>query len=193
MEARNPGLPRCRTFRPEPDRAAPREPRAEFLALGKAPRSARLPRAAETASAFRAQRCALLLPEALAFFLALGFPLLSAHVCVFSCFCVRLLFRAIFLVSVWVLACGAVLTSVKQSLQVSRAVSDLVFPPRRLLILLLERRWPLFVALQRVDASSLICRLPPLPLGSEIFLVSETTPCASRPGRIDRGGCLVPH
>jgi len=192
-EARNPGLPRYRIFRREPERVALPKLIAEFLALGRAPGWAQLRRAVETASAFPAQRSALLLREALAFFLVLGFPLLSAHVCVFSCFCLRLLFRGIFLISVWVWACGAVLTWVKRSVQASRAASDLVFPPRRLLILLLESGWPLFLALQRVDASSLICWWHLLRLGSEIFLVSETKPCVSRHGRIDRGCFLVPH
>ena len=99
-EARSPGLPRYRTFRPEPGRVAPPEPPAEFLALGKTPESAQLPRAVEAASVFPAPPRALLLHEALAFFLALVFLLLSARAWLFSWFCVRFLFRAISLISV---------------------------------------------------------------------------------------------
>jgi hypothetical protein len=115
--------------------------------LGKPPETARLPRALEAASAFPAQRRALLLREAMAFFLALVFPPLSARAWLFSSFCVRFLFRAVSLISVWVWACGAALISVKRSALVSRGASALVFsqlplafPILRLPALLAE--WP---------------------------------------------------
>lgn len=103
VEARSPGLPRYQTFRSEPERAGPQKRRAEFfhsrnlseLALGKAPEPVRPLRVVELASAFPASRRALLRREALAFFLALAFPLLSASVLLFSWFCVRFAFRAI--------------------------------------------------------------------------------------------------
>src|ERR1700741_1700914 len=108
-EARSPGLPRYRTFQSQLERAAPREPPAKFfhsrglseLALGKAPESV------QAASAFLTQRRALLLREALAFSLALVFPLLRALVCLFSLFCARLFFRATSLISIWAWANGA--------------------------------------------------------------------------------------
>jgi hypothetical protein len=155
--ARSPGLPRCRTSRPKPDRAAPTEPAAEFfhsrslseLALGKGPEWAPLRRAMEAASAFPASPRALLLREAPVFFLALVFPLLSAPVSLFSWFCVQFLFRPVFSspISVWVAACGAALISVKRQALAFPAVWALVFsqsPPTfpilRRLVLLAE--WP---------------------------------------------------
>ena len=195
-EARSPGLPRYRTFRPEPGRAAPLGPPAEFLALGKVPESPRLTRVVEAASAFPAQRRVLLAREALAFFLALVFPLLPAPVWSSSWFCVRFLCHGIFSspISVWAWACGAALISVKQWVRVSRAALDLVFSPLRLLILLLEWRWPFRLASQTLDASSLIYALLFLPRGWEIFWASVTgMRRVFRRSRIDRGGFLVRH
>ena len=210
-ETRSPGLPRSRTFQSEPGLVVPPKPAAEFfhsrslseLALGKAPESAQLPRAVETASAFPEPRRALLPREALAFFLALVFPLLSAPVCLFLWFCARFLFRAIssLPISVWVWACDdAVLISVNRCVRESRAASALVFsqpplafPILRRLALLAEWPWALFLASQTVDASSLICPSLFWLRGSEIFLVSERTRHASRLARIERGGFLVPH
>jgi len=198
-EARSLGLPRYRTFRSTPERAAP-APSAEFLALGKAPESARLPSAVEAASAFPAQRRAPLLREALAFFLASVFPLLSAPVWLFSWFCVRFLFRAISSspISVWVWACGAALISVKRSARASRAASALVFsqpalafPILRRLALLAEWPWALFLASQTFDASSLICWLLSLRRGSEIFWASERAWRLPRLTWIDRAGFLA--
>ena len=197
-EARTPGLPRYQTFRSQPGRAAPPEPPAEFLALGMGPESARLPRAVATATAFPMQLRALLLCEALAFFLALVFLLRLCEptwISLVSRFCWHFPSRGISSspISVWVWARDAVLISVKRSARASRAASDLVFPPRHLLILLLGKRWPLFLASQTVDAYSLIYLLLFLRLGSEIFLASEKTRRVSRLGRIDRGGFLVLH
>ncbi len=194
-EARNPGLLRYRTFRPEPGRAAPPEPPAEFLALGTAQASARLPRAVGAASAFPALRRAPLLREALAFFLALVFPLLSALVCLFASFCVRFLFRGVSSspISVWAWACGAALISVKHRVLASRPALDLVFSPLRLLILLLEWRWPLRLASQTFDASSLICLLLSLRRGSEIFLASERAWGVSHFAQLRRENFFVLH
>ena len=64
--------------------------------------------------------------------------------------------------------------------RVSRAALDLMFSPLRSLILLLESRWPFRLASETLDASSLIDSLLSLPLGLEIFLVSEKVWRASR-------------
>ena len=117
-EARSPGLPRYRTFRLQPERARRREGRAEPLAAVRAQASARqLPAAVEDFLAIP------LLREALAFFVALVFPLLSAPVWLFSSFCVPFLSRAIssspISVSVW--ACDAALISVRLLLRASPA------------------------------------------------------------------------
>jgi len=113
----------------------------------------------------------------LAFFLALALPLLflPASISQFSWFCVRFLFHAIFssLISVWAWACDAALISAKLWVLASRAALDLMFSPLRSLILLLESRWPSRLASETLDASSLIYSLLSLPLGLEIFLVSE--------------------
>ena len=104
-EARSPGLPRYRTFRLKPERAGPLEPRAKSFhsrslsELDKTPESARLRRELETASTFA--RRALLPREAMAFFLALVFPLLFAPAWLFSWSCVQFLWIFSSLISFW--------------------------------------------------------------------------------------------
>src|SRR5712672_157347 len=138
VEARSPGLPRYRTFRPHPGPGRWLEEHAEPLASGKVLGSGRpLPEAAANFLVRPLPR------EALAFFVALVFPLLSALVWLFSSFCVRFLSCAISLISVWAWACGAALISTKLQVRASRAELNSVFSPLRLLILLLEWRWPL--------------------------------------------------
>ena len=90
-EARSRGLPRYRTFRPQPGPGRWLEEHAEPLASGKVQASARqLPAAVEV------NFLVTPLPrEALAFFVALVFPLLSVPVWLFSSFCVRFLSCAI--------------------------------------------------------------------------------------------------
>jgi len=89
-EARSPGLPRYRTFRPQPGPGRWLEEHAEPLASGKVLGSGRpLPEAAANFLVSRLPR------EALAFFVALVFPLLSVPVWLFSPFCVRFLSGAI--------------------------------------------------------------------------------------------------
>ena len=183
VEARSPGLPRYRTFRPPPGPARPLELHAELSALGKTLESAR--RLPEEVANF------LVTPlpgEALAFFVALVFPLLLPPVWLFSSFCAPFLSCAISLISVWAWACDAALILVKLLVRASRAESDSLFSPLRLLILLLEWRWPFRVASQTLGASFLIYSLLFLSPGSEIFLVSARRRCASRLDRIDRGG-----
>lgn len=157
-EARSPGLPRYQTFRSQPERAGSPKPHAEFfhsrslseLASGKAPESARLPPAVEAAVAFPGLRRAVLRCEALAFFLALAFLLLSASVCLFSWFCVRFAFRAISSssISVWVWAYGdAALIWVKRWVLAFRAASAPVFSQPSLAFRILRRltllaEWP---------------------------------------------------
>ena len=121
-EARSPGLPRYRTFRPEPGPARWMGEHAELLASGRVLGSGRpLPEAA-------ANFLVIPLPdEALAFFVALLFPLLLPPVWLFSSFCARFLSCAISLISVWAWACGAVLISVKRLARASRAALALVF------------------------------------------------------------------
>jgi hypothetical protein len=131
--------------------------------------------------------------EALAFFVALVFPLLLPPVWLFSSFCAPFLSCAISLIWVWAWACDAALISVRLLVRASRAESDSVFSPLRLLISLLEWRWPFRVASQTLGASFLTYSLPFLSPGSEIFLVSERTRCVSRLDRIDRGGFLARH
>jgi len=151
-EARSPGLRRCRTFRPEPGPGRQREEHAELLASSKVLGSGRP--LCEAAANFLVIP---LLHEALAFFVALVFPLLSVPVWLFSSFCVPFLSRAISSSPISAWACGAALISAKLLVRASRAALALVFSPLRLLILLLEWRWPFRVASQPLDASSLIC------------------------------------
>ena len=156
-EARSPGLPRSLTFQSQPERAALPKPAAEFyhsrnlseLVLGKAPEWAQLPCAMKAKSAFPASPRALLLREAPVFFLALVFALLPTLVSLFSWFCGRFLFRAIFSspISVWVSACGAALISVKRWALAFRAVCALVFSQSPPTFPILRRRallaeWP---------------------------------------------------
>jgi len=190
VAARSPGPPRYRTSRSEPGRARQPEEHAEPLASDTVPESElQLPAAAAVNSLV-----APLPREALASLVALVFPLRSAPFWI-SWFCVRFLCHEIFSspISVWAWACGAALISVKLWVRVFRGASDLVFSPLRLLILLLEWRWPFRFASQMLDASSLICALLFLPRGWEIFWVSATMRRASRLDRIDRGGFLVRH
>jgi len=189
-EARSPGLPRYRTFQPEPGPGRQREEHAELLASGKVLGSGRP--LCEAAVNFLVIS---LLREALAFFVALVFPLLSAPVWLFSSFCVPFLSRAISSspISAWAWACGAALISAKLLVRASCAALALVFSPLRLLILLLEWRWPFRVASQPLDASWLIYPLLFFLRGSEIFLVSERTRRVSRLIRIERGGFLGLH
>ena len=124
VEARSPGLPRYRTFRPPPGPARPLEEHAELSALGKTLESAR--RLPEEVANF------LVTPlpgEALAFFVALVFPLLLPPVWLFSSFCAPFLSCAISLISVWAWACGAALISVRRWPRASRAASDLALAP----------------------------------------------------------------
>jgi hypothetical protein len=86
----------------------------------------------------------------------------------------------------WVLAFRAVSASVSSQ-------PPLAFPILRRLVLLAEWPWVFFLASQTLDASSLIYSLLFLPLGSEIFLVSETAQRASRRSRIELLGFLVLH
>jgi len=161
-EARSPGLPRYRTFRPQPGPGRWLEEHAEPLASGKVQASARqLPAAVEVSSLVTRRP----LPrEAPAFLLALVFPVLSAPVWISR----SSWSRAPFLsrgtssspISVWALACGAALISMKRRARASRAAPPLVFSPLRLLILLLEWRWPFRLASQTLDASSLIYSSP---------------------------------
>ena len=170
-EARSPGLPRYRTFRPKPERARQLEEDAEPLAAVRPQASARqLPAAMEVSFLVTGHP----LPrEVLASLLAWAFLLLSPPVRIFrlSCFCARFLSCAISSspISVWVLAYDAPLISAKLWVRASRAASDLAFSPLRLLILLLEWRWPFRVAWQTLDASSLIYALLFLPRGWETF------------------------
>ena len=117
-EVRSPGLPRYRTFQPEPGPGRQREEHAELLASGKVLGSGRP--LCEAAANFLVIS---LLREALAFFVALVFPLPSAPVWLFSSFCVPFLSRAIssspISVSVW--ACDAALISVRLLLRASPA------------------------------------------------------------------------
>ena len=203
--AQSPGPLRDRTFRSQPGRAAPPEPLAEFLALGKVPESPRLSREVVLmVSVFPVLRRALLVPEAPAFLLAWGFPLLPAPAWIssFSCPYARFLSRGTFSlrISAWALACGAALILAKHWARASRAASALAlfqfrfsFPNLRSLVLLWETRWASRAASQKVDVSLLIYLLPPLLRGSETFLVSETAWRVSRFARIDHAGFFVLH
>jgi hypothetical protein len=98
-----------------------------------------------------------------------------------SWLCVRFLWISSSPISVWAWACDAALISAKLWVRVSRAAAlDLMFSPLRSLILLLESRRQFRLASETLDASSLIYSLLSLPLGSEIFLVSEKLWRASR-------------
>ena len=141
-EARNPGLPRYRTFRPQPGLARRLAEHGALLAAVTAQASARqLPAAVEVS--FLVTRRPL--PrEALAFLPALVFPLLSAPVWISqsSWFCAPFLSRwtSSSPISVWAWVSGDVLISVKRLVRASRAALDLVFSPLGLLVLLVE--WP---------------------------------------------------
>jgi hypothetical protein len=91
-EARSLGLPRYRTFQPQPELARRRKEHGEPLAAVRARASApQLPAVAVVN--FQVKR-RLLPREALASLLALVFPLPSAPLWI-SCFCVRFLSRGI--------------------------------------------------------------------------------------------------
>lgn len=129
VEARSPGLPRYRTFRSQPELARRRKEHGEPLAAVKAQASARQLPAAVEASFLVTRRP---VPrEALAFSLALVFPLLSAPVwiCRSSWFCVLFLSRETSSspISVWVSAYDAALISAKHPARASRAALVLVF------------------------------------------------------------------
>ena len=130
-EARSPGLPRYRTFRPQPGLARRRKEHVEPLAAVRAQASARqLPAAVEVSFLVTRRPVPR---EALASLPALVFPLLSAPVWISrsSWSCAPFLSRGISssLISVWALACGAALISVRRWPRASRAASALVFSP----------------------------------------------------------------
>ena len=124
-EVRSPGLPRYRTFQSQPELARRRKEHGEPSAAARARASAQQLPAVAVVN-FQVTR-RLLPREALAFLLALVFPLRSAPVWLFSWFCVRSLSRGISSspTSVWALACDAALISAKLLVRASRGASDL--------------------------------------------------------------------
>ena len=158
VEAQDPGLPRGRTFRSQPEPVRRVKANAECLTAARPPGLARQPRklSGRELGLLMARRRALP-PEGPVFFPALAFRLPLARVWVSrrSCLWARLLSPEIFssLPSVWVWACGAFLILVKRRWAGEfRAESALAMPPRP----------------RRISSPTLPCERAAIPVSSAI-------------------------